>query len=212
MRLPIKLRLLNKMIDELSNLSSLAGQPYLLALYKAIFVSAYYGLLRVSEITGSAHSIKSRDVHLVHDKAKVQFRIWTAKNKKRGSWPDDIKLEGLRDCKKCYPNFKQTIRNSRCKDTAKYCPIHILLDYHRMRPVTRGVTQFFCYKDESIISQLSVRNMIKRVIRSLGLGDTYNGQSFHSGRACDLRKLNYSIRDIKSFGHWHGNSVLKYFK
>lgn len=62
-------------------------------------MAAYYGLLRISEITGRKHSLKARDMHLAQDRPKVQMRIWTAKNKKRETWPDDLKIDGLLDCK-----------------------------------------------------------------------------------------------------------------
>lgn len=52
-RLPIKLRLLNRMINEVSEMKKFNNQPYLVKLYKAIFASAYYGLLRIGEITGA---------------------------------------------------------------------------------------------------------------------------------------------------------------
>lgn len=205
-RLPIKLRLLNRMIEEVPALKKLQNQPYLVKLYKAIFASAYYGLLRIGEITGSKHSIKSRDVHVALDRPKVQFRIWSAKNKKRGSWPDDIKIEGLTDCKACHSDSKKS-------SSFRVCPVHLIKQYHAVRPRTSGSAQFFCYQDGSPISQVCLRNIIKAVLASIGIvPGIHNGQSFRSGRACDLRKLNYSIRDIKFFGRWRGNSVFKYFK
>lgn len=205
-RLPIKLKLLNRMIDELPNIPKLQNQPYLVKLYRAIFASAYYGLLRIGEITGSKHSISSRDVHLAMDRPKVQFRIWTAKNKKRGAWPDDIKIEGLRDCKACF-------KDSQVRSSYRYCPVHLIMQYHSVRPQTPGNVQFFCFQDGRPIPQVQLRNIIKLVLKSMGITtDAHNGQSFRSGRACDLKKLNYSIRDIKFFGRWKGNSIYKYFK
>ena len=39
-----------------------AEQPFLSALYRALFVSAYYGLLRVGELTAGNHPILATDV------------------------------------------------------------------------------------------------------------------------------------------------------
>lgn len=204
MRLPIKL--LNRMIEEVPRLKRFKNQPYLVKLYRAIFAVAYYGLLRVSEITGSKHLLKSRDMHLAQDRPKVQMRIWTAKNKKRGTWLDDLKIEGLLDCKACFPSSIE-------RSTYRFCPVHLIKQFHSVRLATPGDYQFFCFADGSPIPQVQLRNTIKEVLDSIGIGrNTHNGQSFRSGRACDLRKLNYSIRDIKFFGRWHGNSVFKYFK
>lgn len=206
MRLPIKLKLLNRMIEELPRIRKLRNQPYLIRMYQAIFAAAYYGLLRISEITGSKHSLKARDLHLGQDRPKVQLRIWTAKNKKRGSWPDDLKIDGLSDCKACHPGSNK-------RSSFRVCPVHLISRFSAVRPNTPEDCQFFCFADGSPIPQVLLRNTIKDVLDSIGIGrNSHNGQSFRAGRACDLRKLNYSIRDIKFFGRWHGNSVFKYFK
>ena len=46
-------------------------QPYLEALFKAIFVTAYYGLMQVGKIAESAHSLKAIDIHSANNKEKI---------------------------------------------------------------------------------------------------------------------------------------------
>lgn len=55
-RLPIHRRLLGLLLDWVDD--KYAFQPYLSDLYKAMFVTGYYGLMRVGEMTKSPHVIK----------------------------------------------------------------------------------------------------------------------------------------------------------
>ena len=60
-------------------LSNTQPQPYLAALFKAIFTSAYYGLLRISEIAKGEHPVLARDVHVAINKNKMMFVLKTSK-------------------------------------------------------------------------------------------------------------------------------------
>lgn len=209
MRLPIKLRLLNRILDETFKLPRLRDQPYLCALYRAMFVAAYYGLMRVGEITNSKHVLKSRDAHIARNKNKVQFRLWSAKNLKRGEWPADIKIEGLLDCKICHPEKKHNIT----KNSRKHCPVCILKTYNEMRERTMGDKQFFMFRSGIAVSANNFRSVLKEVLKRIGVDSSiYNCHSFRQGRCCDLRRLGYSILDLKLVGRWRSNAVYNYLK
>lgn len=206
LRLPIKLRLLNRILDEVYKIPNIRDQPYLIALYRAMFAAAYYGLFRVGEITKSKHVIKSRDAHLARNKNKVQFRLWTAKNLKRGEWPHDVKIEGLHDCKVCHPNYAG-------KSSTKYCPVCILKKFNAMRDRTQGEKQFFVFRTGIAVSANNFRGVLKQVLHRIGVDHmVYNCHSFRQGRCCDLRRLGYSILDLKLVGRWKSNSVYNYLK
>ena len=53
-------------------------QPYLLMMYKAIFLMAYYSLFWIGEISFSNHVIKAKDVHIGHNKKKMMFILHSA--------------------------------------------------------------------------------------------------------------------------------------
>lgn len=207
LRMPIKINLLNRILDEVEKIPRFGNQPYLVALYRAMFASAYYGLLRVGEMTGS-HAVTAKNVHIAKNKRKAQFRLWTSKTLKWGNWPDDIKIDGLHDCKRCYPNFTG-------KSSHRYCPVHILYDYNQLREPTKGTKRFFTFKQGLAVSGHAFRSILKTVLSRIGLGDAaarYNGHSFRSGRASDLRKLGFSIADVKYIGRWKSNCIFKYLK
>lgn len=207
LRMPIKLPLLNKILEEVDNVKRLQNQPYLIALYRAMFTAAYYGLLRVGKMTGK-HAVTAKNMHIAKNKKKVQIRIWTSKTLKWGSWPQDIKIDGLHDCKLCYPQH-------RGRNSSKYCPVHILDAYNKLRGDTRGTHPFFTFKNGIPVNGHAFRKTLKDVLIQIGLKDIvtrYNGHSFRSGRASDLWRLGFSLSDIKYIGRWRSNSVFKYLK
>lgn len=207
LRMPIKLGLLNRILEEVSNVKKLSNQPYLVALYRAMFVAAYYGLLRVGEMTGK-HALTAKNMHIARNKKKVQMRLWTSKTLKWGSWPQDIKIDGLHDCKLCYPTAQG-------KSSEKYCPVHILAEYNALREQTKGDCKFFTFKNGIPVTGHSFRGMLKKVLEKVGLKDAlarYNGHSFRAGRASDLWKLGFSLSDVKYIGRWRSNSVFRYLK
>ena len=67
-RLPIQKHVLNILLRYTKAFFEETGQLYLLSLYQALFSTAYYGLLRVGELTASSHTIKARDVHIAQNK------------------------------------------------------------------------------------------------------------------------------------------------
>ena len=75
--LPIKKGLLCMLLDEINKL--LDQQPYLCCLYRAIFITGYFGLLRIGELTSGPHVVKACDVHLGRNKNKMMFVLHTSK-------------------------------------------------------------------------------------------------------------------------------------
>ena len=90
-RLPIGFGLLELILFGVHRLFN-DTQPYLDLLYKTIFLTAYFGLLRVGEITLSQHSIKACDVHSAHNKEKILLVLYTSKTHGRESHPQTVKI------------------------------------------------------------------------------------------------------------------------
>ena len=71
-RLPIQKGLLEMLLFELERVyNSQNIQPYLEQMYKAMFCLAYYGMLRVGELTQSPHVVKVCNIHLGNNKDKI---------------------------------------------------------------------------------------------------------------------------------------------
>lgn len=57
-RLPIQKPMLNMLLKYTDRWFSSINQPYLVQLYRVVFSTVYFGLLRISEITHGLHSLK----------------------------------------------------------------------------------------------------------------------------------------------------------
>ena len=68
-QLPIKSHLLAILLFEVERLFN--KQHYLEIMYKSIFLLAYYGLLRIGELTSSPHTIKAANVSIGQNKDKI---------------------------------------------------------------------------------------------------------------------------------------------
>ena len=72
-------------------------QPHLLALYRAMLITAYDGLFRIAEITTSAHVVKAADVHVGTNKKKLMFILRSSKTHNKGVKPQIIKIVATQD-------------------------------------------------------------------------------------------------------------------
>ena len=89
------LRLILKKVRELYS-----DQPYLTKLYEAVFVSGYFGLLRVGEIVQGPHVIHVKDVHIGQNKNKILFILRSSKTHSKGNNPQFVKLTGYKEARK----------------------------------------------------------------------------------------------------------------
>lgn len=70
-RLPIQYKLFNSIIRKVNSyLNQQKGQEYLAKLLRAAFSMAYFGLMRVSELTAGEHQLKAADVDTPKKKVK----------------------------------------------------------------------------------------------------------------------------------------------
>ena len=90
-RLPIQKGLLEMILFEVERYYS-TPQPYLECLYKTIFLLAYYGMLRVGEITFSDHTVKAGHIHIADNKQKLMMVLYTSKTHGQESKPQRIKI------------------------------------------------------------------------------------------------------------------------
>ena len=152
----------------------LADQPFLQLLYKTIFATMYYGLLRVGEATSSEHVIKAENVHIAQNKRKILLVLFTSKTHGRGNKPQEVKITAI---------------DSKLK--LHFCPFQLLRTYLKLRgDYDNSREQFFIFRDKQPVLPSHVRNMLLRVLVNLNLNPkVYGTHSFHIGRSCDLIKI-----------------------
>ena len=195
-RKPIRTKLLEQLLFELERYFK--NQLFLEYLYKAIFVIAYYGLLRIGELTASDHVTKAKDVSIGTNKNKILIVLYTSKTQDIYMHPQKIKISQI----------------GRWERNRFFCPFKIINRYLKLRgPYVHDHDQFFMFRDRSPVKAVHVRNILCLMIKKLGLNSKlFDCHSFRSGHASQLIKLGFTIEKIKRLGRWKSNAVYKYIK
>ena len=209
-RLPIRQRMLNMILKEVDNYyNNQLGQEFLGNLYKAMFASAFYGLLRVGEVASGSHPIYATDVHIGHNKKKIMFILHTSKTHWKDMKPQIVKIY----------NYKSGQEDKAVKAYAtgsggSFCPYQILRDYSNCRPSCKSITEpFFVFRDRSPVKPEQIHSVLKSTLQMAGFEPKlYDFHSFRIGMATQLLEKKFSIEKIKILGRWRSNSVYKYLR
>ena len=117
-RFPIQIGLFELILFELARLFD---TPFVISLYRAIFTLAYYGLMRISELTlnnpHAKHYIRAKDVHVGTNKDKILLVLYTSKTHRKESRPQKIKIEAV----------------EYHKEKRHFCPFHTVCKYMQYR-------------------------------------------------------------------------------
>ena len=118
-QLPIRKGLLQVIINSVEKYYDHNPQPYLCTMFRALFLTAYFGLFRIGELTLSPHVIKARDVHIGVNKKKLLFVLHSSKTHNKSSKPQIIKIDSI---KKYDVNCKNV-------SVMQNCPFQLLQEY-----------------------------------------------------------------------------------
>ena len=202
-RLPIQKGVLKLLLESLQKLYD--QQPYLLAMYQALFSTAYFGMFRVGELTRGNHPVRAKDVHIAMNKNKLMFVLHTSKTHWKNNNPQIIKISSKDIASK----------HKAAKDFDAICPYTLLRNYLRIRSEDfRSVQeQFFVFRDRSEVTAENFREVLKSAIKKAGLNyKLYNCSSFRSGRAVDLLRKKISVETIRKLGRWKSSAIYRYFR
>ena len=156
-RLPINCNLLELILYEVQRFFSKENQYYLEVLYKAVFALAYYGLMRVGEVTASEHVLRAQNVHIATNKNKLLMVLYTSKTHGRNKRPQKIKITAIEDDK-----VSKKIKRH-------FCPFKLLRDYIQLRGSYDVDEQFFIFRDRSPLTATQARSTLKQMLTLLGL-------------------------------------------
>lgn len=198
-RRPLRAGLLKLILQQVDRRYFNRGQPYLASLYKAIFISAYFGLMRISELVGK-HAVLANDIHVSTNpgKKKVKLLLRSSKTHHRGRRPQVVDI------------IPDTTGQA-----AGLKPVDSIKEYLRMRPPKRRGDHLFVFSDGSPVLESHVRAVLKRMLQDLNLPPkAYNFHGWRAGRATDLYKRNFSVDWIRKAGRWSRKSsaIFAYFK
>ena len=158
-KIPIKKDLLFGLMRKLSDLFAI--QPYLCVLYRAMFITAYFGLFRISEIatTPSGHTIRAHDVHLTRNKNKLLFILRSSKTHGKGAQPQMIRISAQEN--------EQTENN--CSRKLTFCPFNCRDYISARRSIKKDTEPFFIFSDRSPVMASHFTTVLKKTIKSLNL-------------------------------------------
>lgn len=192
-RMPIRFKLLKAIIDHTDKNLNQSGQEYLGTLLKAMFATAYFGLLRVGEMVKSNHQIKMKNLHIGKNKRKLTLLLDSSKTHSQSDKPQKVTL----------PQVRQL---------PQYCPVILMNNFLKIRDPGRSKAIFVLRGGQPITAAI-FRKWLRIILDSIGvLSLHYDTHSFRSGHCCDLRRLGYSLSAIKEAGRWASSVILVYLK
>ena len=203
-RLPISSNLIASVIRKIYDIYD--TQPYLACMYHALFTSAYFGMLRIGEVTKSEHVIKAKDVLIATNKDKLMFILWSSKTHGKHQKPQIIKLSRHKaeNCDtKGIPGYVDII-----------CPYQAIHNYLKLRPdCKRKNEQFFVFSDGSPVKPENARAILNTCLKKIGLDQKlYSFHGIRGGRANELLQLGVSVETIKKLGCWKSNAIYVYLR
>lgn len=198
-RMPIGFNLHNLILQEIDNQFLEQGQPYLAALYKAITVAGYYGMMRISELVGK-HAVVTENVKISTNllKRKVKCILRLSKTHHTGNAPQIIDI----------------VPDQQVLGTP-LCPYNILANFSLLRPRRSQLgTQFFVFSDGSRVTERHYRTVLRKILAQLQLSPaSFNTHSLRIGRASTLFKHHVPVEQIRKLGRWkYASTAFKYFK
>ena len=208
-RLPIKKSMLYVLLANLDRVFT--DQPFLKILFQALFSTAYFGLLRVGEITTGNHPILARDVHIADNKNKILFVLRSSKTHGRDAQPQTVKITSKRKDEAEIQKSGNVFMNEKSK---QYCPYKLLKAYLEVRGPYHQIDEpFFVFSDHSPVMPVHMRKCLKTILKFAGFTENlYGTHGFRSGRASDLLICGLSVESIRKIGRWSSNAVYKYLK
>ena len=191
-RLPITITILNSLLRCIDHMSI---PHYDKLLYKAMFLTAFFALLRVGEIASTI--LGSRNIILYQN---VKFNL----NKSR--------LSSVYITLHSYKHSQEHSSTLELKAShTALCPVSALWDFTEVRGNLMG--PLFLTSQQMPISSIQFSSILRNCIVSLGLNpNLYTPHSLRIGGCCLGYKLNFSSQQLKSLGRWKSTAFTKYIR
>ena len=186
-RMPITKPILHKLCDALN--SSVSNQ-FEQSMFRAMFLLAFYGFLRIGEITGpinNENNIAYNQITLDNRKVNIKF----VKYKHATGLP-----------------FNLTIPAAAIKT---YCPVHCLQQFVKLRGI--GMGPLFSYGSNTPVSRNRFATVLQSCL-SFSKLDTnlYKNHSFRIGMACHCTNIGISDSKIRLLGRWKSDAFKSYIR
>ena len=202
-RLPIQRGMLAILMNQLNIIYD--SQPYLRVLYRAMLITVYFGLFRISEVGEGSYFVLAKDVHIGRNKKKMLFVLRSSKTHGRHMDPQIIKISSHKG---------KVINEQECNKIELPCLYELLRICVKYRGGYRSETKLlFKLSNGKPVKPSQFNFNLKMFIKFPGFDEKlYSSHSLRAGRSCDLFKLGLSVETIKKIDRWRSNSVYQYLK
>ena len=193
-RAPITTTVLGTII---SILPEICISPYEAQLFRAAYLLAYFGLMRVSELvyTNALHAIRPlfySDITITSGAKAMLISIRVSKTNQRGP-AITIRIPGL------------------CNNDL--CPVKAMQNFLKLRPSGSQHQYLLCHSNGSPLTRSQFSSVLVKSVRALGLPThIYTPHSFRIGRASVLAAEGVSHDNIKTLGRWKSSVYERYIR
>ena len=193
-RLPITAQIMTQIYSVLTR-SPTAYQSIMLW---AACCTAFFGFLRVGEMTVPSREAYDSSVHLSIEDVTVDSKfnpttVWlTIKQSKTDPFRMGIKL--------CLGRTESVV-----------CPVKAVLPYLAIRGSTPG--SLFSLKDGTPLTRVQFKTLLSATLKRAGLDDTkYNTHSFRIGAATSAKMAGITDLHIQKLGRWKSSAYQSYIR
>ena len=191
-RRPITVDILGRLCNLLQ---SICSSNYEAILFKAAFLLAFFGFLRVGEFTdvsknaNNRHNLGIGDILIDGDTMKVIIR--SSKTDQKGA--------------------AVTLQFEKNANESTLCPITAMQSYIDIRPAKEGA--LFIHFGGSSLTQYQLNSILKKGITMMGMDPKdYSPHSFRIGAATAAAIGGIPVESIMSMGRWQSSAVLLYIR
>ena len=191
-RKPISLDLLHAMC---STVRSLLSSKYDILLFRAMFLLAFYGFLRIGEFTSTSRS----NAHVLQD-SSITF------HRSQG------KITAFTVQFNSYKHSKdrQFALHITCKKVG-FCPVRALSTYFVRRPKITG--PLFMFENQRTVSAQYFTAIFKSCLLLVqGSAHGFSPHSFRIGAASHCMQQGFTSEQIARMGRWRSRAVEKYLR
>ena len=187
-RKPITPAIINQLIAQLRKSDM---TTYDKTLFTTMFLVAFYGLCRVSEITHSKANKHNLQLNSVTVQAKQSRIVITFKSFKHSSTPQSVTIN-----QQYPPNI---------------CPVQTVQEYIKIR--NTSTQTLFVYSSGQPVTRTRFNSVLKQVATLSKLDSKlYTSHSFRIGGATLAARSGMSELTIQRLGRWHSKAFLKYLR
>lgn len=195
LRMPISLNILQRVIGSLSHICQ---SNYEARLFASAFSLAFFGLLRVGELTAETksepglHVIRINDISIYNNAGvdELHLKICSSKTDQLHKSATLVIRQHANSC---------------------VCPINLLKLYLQVRQRV-GESQLYIHFDESPLTRYQFSSVLQKSLLFCEIPGHFRPHSFRIGGATEAKRLGIADDVIKRWGRWSSNVYLGYIR